>query len=1094
MALHHIRDQRSIFVTALLLVLSVSIPYAVAQVTTARLEGLVKDQTDAVIPGVTVVATNTGTNISTDAITNGSGLYVFPRLVPGTYTISAELKGFKKSVNQGVILQVGDTATLNIKLETGELNETVTVAAEAEVVDHVSTSLGKVINTAQIENLPLVNRDPMQLFYLQPGANRFLGTGQMDGTRGTAANVTVEGIGAQQPDLGSGATTVNAPVPIEAVGEYRVVTSSASAEYGRGGGAQVQVVYRSGTNQFHGSAFDFHRNRALNANSFANNAATPYVPRPGFIRNQFGGSFGGPIIKDRAFFHVTYEGIRQKQDYSANGLVYTPTLKSGTFRYYMKGQTNNTLVDPVTGAPTVPLSDIGTLNLLTADPNRLGKDPSGMFDKMVGNFPSPNNYQIGDGFNTGGYFYTYSRPLTQDQFLIKGDYVLTSKHRISITGGKVYYSQIGAGYLNGYRSYDNSYTEPTGVFAVDSTLTPHWLNEFRVGGIKYKTESINPDPDRFNHQGIVVFDGLSSTGAPQRGNPKDISLEDIYSPAVITIADNMTWIKGNHSFRGGFSVAINRDQVKYGNDDWIPVIDTSYSANPPNLPSIANLNSNDRNNAMQYLNDLTGTIGTIHQIDTANSTTAYTPFEVPYRQYRAREWSGFFQDTWKVRPNLTLNLGTRYEVMPPQYEDAGLYPQPAGANILGVSGPNGATQIGIAPDGGRHVYNTTWHNFAPNIGFNWDPFNDGKWSISANYRIAYDRHYFTNTLFMTISQEGMQTDRTINGSATSRLTDLPKLFNSVTGYYDPGTPLGPKAFNRSGLVTMWDPNYYTPYTNSWSLRLQREITKGTMLAVSYVGNKGTGLMRSVNFNQIQIRNNGFLQGFLASQRNLTANNDPMKGEATGVFGQLYSAMSSNDQSSMKTYIRQGGAATAANFIDNTKINATTPVDYLAKVGLPNTFFRANPQFDSAWIQGNNSNSTYEAMKVEVVRRFHGGLQFDGNYVFSKTLTDFEGSQSQRTAYRDNQNRGLDKTYAGSDATHLFNANFIWEIPVGAGRRWMSSANPIVNGILGGWQLNGIYSHTTGFPLTLNSGYYKRRFRVSCGCPQHVVVGTAEKHT
>lgn len=1072
MALRHPSiEQRNIFVTALLVILFLSTQYAVAQVTTARLEGVVKDPTDAVIPGVVVVATNTGTNLSTEAVTNDTGLYVFPRLLPGTYTVSAELKGFKKSINQGVILQVGDTATLNIKLETGELTETVTVAAEAEVVDHVSTSLGKVINTRQIENLPLVDRNAMQLFYLQPGANRFTGGGVADGTRAIGANVTVEGVSAQDPDLGSGATTIAAPVPIEAVGEYRVVTSSASAEYGRGSGAQVQLVYRSGTNQFHGSAFDFHRNRALNANSFANNAATPYVPRPAFIRNQFGGSLGGRIIKDKAFFHVTYEGIRQKQDYSTLATVYTNTLKSGIFRYWTKGRNSNTLVDPATGVPTVPASEIATINLLTADPTRLGKDASGLFDKMVGNFPAPNDYTTGDGFNTAGYYYTYSRPLTQDQFVIKGDYVLNSKHRLSATFANQYYTRIGSGYLNGYRSYDNEATRPTAIIALDSTLSPNWLNEFRVGGVKYKTKSINPDPDRFNPKGIVIFMGL---GGPGRGNPKDISLVDIYSPAVITIADNTTWIKGNHSIRGGFSVAINRDQIKYGNDYWIPVIDTSYSANQPNLPTYANLNSNDRNNAMQYLNDLTGSLGRIEQIYSANSTTAYSPFEVPYRQFRAREWSTFAQDTWKVKPNLTLNLGMQWEVMPPQYEDAGLYPQPVGGTpgLLGVSGSLGATQIGIAPDGGRHVYNTGWRNFAPNVGFNWDPFNDGKWSISANYRLAYDRHYLTNTLFMTISQEGMQSDRVLSGSAGMRLTDLNKLFNSVTGYFDPGTPLGPKAFNRSGLVTAWDPSYYLPYTSSWSLRIQHELTKGTVVAVSYVGNKATGLMRSVNFNQLEIRKNGYLTGFLAAARNLTANGDPAKGEATGVFGQLYSGMSSSDKSSMNTYLRNGDVASSANFIDRTKIIATTPVDYLAKAGLPNTFFRLNPQFDGVWLQGNNSNSTYEGLKVELNRRFHAGLQFDANYTLAKALTDYEGGQSQRDAYRDNANRKLDKTYAGIDARHVLNANFIWEVPVGTGRRWMNGSNLILNGLLGGWQINGLFGYASGSPFTVSSGYNK----------------------
>ncbi len=397
---------------------------AVAQVTTARLEGVIKDQTDAVVPGVTVVATQTGTNITFEAVSNEIGFYLFPRLPTGNYAVTAELTGFKRSINQGVHLEIGDTATLNIKLEAGGSNETVTVTAQVAVIDTISTSVGKVVSTMQIESLPLVARDPMQLFYLQPGTNRFTGGGRVDGTRGTAANVTVEGVGATEPILGSGATSTTAAVPIEAVGEYRVVTSSASAEYGRGGGAQIQLVYRSGTNEFHGSVFDFHRNRALNANTFANNKQS--LEKPTYIRNQFGGSIGGPVIKNRAFFHFTYEGIRQKTDATPNYMVYTPTLKnSGLFRYYTKGANSTTLVDSLTGVPKVPDSDIATINLLTVDSTRLGKDSSGLFDKLVGSFPNPNNYDTGDGFNTAGYRMLSTNPYTQNQIVIKGDYTLT---------------------------------------------------------------------------------------------------------------------------------------------------------------------------------------------------------------------------------------------------------------------------------------------------------------------------------------------------------------------------------------------------------------------------------------------------------------------------------------------------------------------------------------------------------------------------------------------------------------------------------------------------------------------------------------------
>ncbi len=1035
-----------------------------AQVTTARLEGLVKDATGAIIPGVSVTATQTGTNATSEAVTNEIGLYVFPKLTPGTYTITAELPGFKRAAYPGILLEVGGTATRNIALEVGDFSETVTVTEQTAVVDTVSTSISNVVNTRQIEELPLVGRNPMDLFYLQAGANRFNNDGRIDGLRGTTNNVVVEGIAATEPDLGSGATSTAAPVPIEAVSEYRVVTSSASAESGRGAGAQVQVVYRSGTNSFHGSGFEFLRNRALNANSFANNRNA--VARPALVRNQFGGSLGGPIIKDKAFFYFTYEGIRQRQESTQNYMVYTSTLKSGTYRYYTKGSNSVSLVDRTTGALQVPASDVSTIDLLTVDSTRLGKDPSGLFDKLVG-YLSPNNYEIGDGLNIGGYRMVSLTHSPENQIVFKGDYIVTPSERLAVSYAYRKTNSEGTLMPNGQRAAYNGFQKfPTLIVALDSTLSPTWLNEFRIGGTQRNSWSLNPDPARFDPHGIVNFTGL---GGPGRSHPANTGLEDAFTPVIYTLNDNMTWIHNSHTFRGGLDIRLSRDQLHYGDDYWTPVISTTNSNNPANVPALAGLSSADRTRAMQLVNDLTGTIGVIRQSFQANAADHFTPFEVKYLQLRAHEFGYFFQDTWKVRQNLTLNLGTRYEFMPPQFEAGGLFANPVGG-IQGVYGVSGGseTKLGLAADKGRQTYKTDRNNFAPSIGFNWDPTKSGKWSVGANYRVTYDRHYLTNTLFQIVSQEGTTTDRTFNAASGTRLTALSTLFNSRTGYFDPGVPFGPKAFDRTGLVTAYDPSYYTPYTSNWSLRIQREVMKNTVVAVSYIGNKATGLMRGWDVNELQIRNNGFLQGFLAAQRNLAANGDPSKGDPTGVFGQIYAVMAAADQTSVRTNITNGDAATAADFIDRTRATS----QYLEKAGLPLTFFRANPQFQTAWIQGNNSYSTYNAAKVEVTRRFQDGLQFDMNYTFSKNLTDFEGSQNNRQAYRDNGNRTLDKSYAGNDAPRVWNANFNWEIPVGQGRHWMNGMNSVFNGLLGGWQMNGIFAFSSGTPVTITSGRNK----------------------
>jgi len=284
------------------------------------------------------------------------------------------------------------------------------------------------------------------------------------------------------------------------------------------------------------------------------------------------------------------------------------------------------------------------------------------------------------------------------------------------------------------------------------------------------------------------------------------------------------------------------------------------------------------------------------------------------------------------------------------------------------------------------------------------------------------------------------------------------------GYFDPGPIFGDKPRNRQGSVTAFDDGYYTPYTGSWSLRIQREIMRNTALTVSYVGNKATGLARAPNWNQLEIRNNGFLTGFQAAQNNLAANGDPMIGADTGVFGEIWNVMSTGDQNSQLSNITTGQVPNVANFIDRSRASS----GYLEAAGKDLNFFRLNPQFQTVWPVGNNSNSNWNGLKVELTRRFSEGLQFNLNYTWGKGLTDYEGGQSQKNYYRDNANRRLDKHVNFNDSTHVWNANFIWELPVGSGRRWMNSIHPVLDGILGGWQLNSIIHYATGNPFTIDS--------------------------
>ncbi len=389
----------AVVLTASICFFGFTAPDLLGQAATARVDGVVKDQTEAVVPGVRMTFTDQGTNLTYEVISNDRGGYLFVGVRPAFYTLGAELPGFKRYTRPDIKVEVGDTLTLDLVLETGDIEQQITVTAAPPTVDRVSQSLGGVVNEQKISDLPLVDRDPMFLFFLQAGTNRFFPErfstgGQVDGLREGDNNVQVEGISANHSVFGFGATVAHAPVINEAMAEYRVVTSSASAEHGLGSGAQVQMIYKSGTNDLHGSVFYFHRNGALNANDFFRNRGG--IERPFFLRHQYGFAVGGPVIKNKAFFHFTYEKIDETQDATILRTVYTDRFKeTGIFRY------RNT-----------DTGKVQEFDLTTIDPTRTGMSP--LWSSFASVLPSPNTTDAGDGLNTAGYRFSSVDPLSPD--------------------------------------------------------------------------------------------------------------------------------------------------------------------------------------------------------------------------------------------------------------------------------------------------------------------------------------------------------------------------------------------------------------------------------------------------------------------------------------------------------------------------------------------------------------------------------------------------------------------------------------------------------------------------------------------------------
>ncbi len=1055
------------------------VPNLTGQAVSARLEGIIQDQSKGVIPGVTVTVTNSGTGVAYEAVSNESGRYIFANLPPGTYTLSISQQGFKRLTLRDILLQIGDAKTQDLTLAVGEVSENVTVASDAVTVDTTTATVSAVVQNRQAVDLPLNGRDPMMLFYLEQGTNPLdrvassqQQVGAVNGLDPNTSSVKVEGINASNGGYDYSPAHPSTPVPQEAVGEYQVSTSTDLADAGRGSGAQVKVLIKSGTNQFHGSLFEFNRNTDFNANDFFNNRAD--LSRPVLQRNQFGGSLGGPIRKNKTFFFATAEWQRQISDSVENRVVYTPTLRSGIFRYLIGGTNSTSIVNPQ-GVPTVPASRIGTINLATVDPTRLGLDTM-YFPKLLSLMPEPNNYDLGDGLNTAGYTYNSSNPDNYYEVLFKVDHEIDDKNHLAISASQGNESAPQARLEDGISP--EGFMERRRGFSLRlvSILTPHITNELSVGA--NDRTSRRPITNTANFPGVlgpgqqtpagnIQFVGLG-TGSSLTGGTNG-NLDIIRSPQVNPAVnrgfqDEMTWIKGNHTIYFGGELWLESMNRTVGTDQY-PVLSTVNASNPANIPALAGLSSTDRAFAAQLTNDVTGTIGTITQFFYLDNKTGFIPYQQTYEPMRKLESSTFVQDIWKVLPNLSVNAGLRWEYLPPVTFADGVYVYPVGgvAGALGVQGPTGQpTQWGFAPDNGGDVFHTQKDNFGPSLGLAWDPFGDGRTAIRAAYRIAYDRFAMVNGDFSNTNYG--QTTSVILTPQT-RFSN-PNLYTSILPISTP-TLFAPLGNIRTGSAYAADPNLYTPYVHLWNFTIEREVARVWKIDVSYVGNHAVGMWRGLNLNQDNITTNGFLNAFETAQSNLAQNGNPTVGQSLGNLQTLFKLV----PASQYNLIAQGQAAALADYLDTNPGATGKRGGIVAAAELPATFFRYNPQVQNLYVVGNRSHSTFDGLELAVNRRFEHGFYFQANYTFSKALSDQLPGQTYTNDYRDINNPHLDKSLSPYDATHVILMNGIWELPVGHGRTFLSSTSSWIDGVLGGWQLNGIFNFSTGRPMLITTNRF-----------------------
>lgn len=868
---------RFVIIAALICLLPVAVR---AQVTTGTISGTVEEQSGAVVPGATVTITNTEKGTSAVYQTDQHGYYNAPFLIPGAYAVKVEKSGFRTQVHSGVILHVDQQARVDFSLTLGEVTQTINVTAAPPLVESQSSSLGQVINRAPVESLPLNGRNFAQLVWLSPGittgqigenlsgASTFNPRAASDfnalGSQANANAWLVDGIEDNEETF----NTVMIQPSVESIQEFKVLTGTYSAEFGRGAGV-VSVSTRSGTNEFHGSAMDFLRNTALNARNYF---TAPTAPNPPFIRNQFEATFGGPVLipkiyngRNHTFIFLDYYGERQIQALSFVNSVPTSLVRSGDFSQYSGSKGPLTIYNPFT---TQAVSG-QTVRQAFAN-NTI---PSGMINpvglRVVSLYPLPN---APGNFNN--YLDTADRTINDNGGNVRVDHTFSAKDTMFARWSYEKYALIApqgqsacclpsnpaqakqfdlGPWVAGVQ--DTSLAAQGLAFNETHIFASNIVNEFRAGYVRtnpYSTQSdighnaatglgiqnINLTSFTTGIPNITVqdFTGLSGGPAFLPANPMETDEQ---------IEDVISWIKGRHQLKFGFR-GVNKDFKPYTNT---------------NTRGTLNFNDNFTNDPVTA----TGGSG-IATLLLGYSTSGSRGFLVTPYYLRVTESAAFAEDDWKVNSRLTLNLGVRWDLFTPPSEEYDRYTNydPATYQLI-YAGIGGTTEDGNVQ--------TRYGNFQPRLGFAYDPIGNGKTVIRGGFGISYfplnpsGSNFLGQNVPYTVSQNYSPATYPL----ASQMTSVPTI-NDPFGPAVAVQPFGTAPLNAANpLVASWAFANQTPYMETYNLDVQRQLTPTMLVEVAYGGSRGIHLQEGYNVNEVQPG-----PGSLASRRLI----QPLSGVST----------------------------------------------------------------------------------------------------------------------------------------------------------------------------------------------------------------------
>jgi Carboxypeptidase regulatory-like domain/TonB dependent receptor len=1052
-----------------LLVLSLaglSIPSSMAQLYSGSISGGISDPTGAVVPGVRVIVTDMGKQTSISTTADSEGRYVVSSLPPATYTVTVEQTGFKTWTAENIVLAVNANVAVNVTLELGSETQHIEVrGAGAAVLQTQDAEVGQELNRTMINELPLLGRGVYDLATLAPGVHGREGSAAnggnnfiSNGSRNSTSDILMDGVSATSFEQNSGILTPLYTPSVDAVQEFKIDQSNFSAEIGFSGSTVINMVTRSGTNEFHGSGWEFLRNNVLTANNFFSNANGQPLAARRF--NQFGGTVGGPIVRNKTFFFFDYEGTRDTAAQTYQFGVPSAAERTGNFGelcgagFDSAGRCTDPagqIWDPYTGvydenaggavrSAYIPFNDLSKYESpgnpkLNGTPYQLPARVGNLIDpvaqKIMSYIPLPNVARTTPGYSPyNNWFGTGSNRNQNDQFDIKIDHNFNDTNRLSAKYAQALNnSQTGNAFSNPafFPIYDPGVTH-SHLFALNftRTISPTTLLNVAYGFTRRYDNTTNApfDPTTLGLPSYMSMSGFP--GAPS------ITLDQYYTPHFETTYGAGTWnnfrdspethqlsggishVQGGHDMRIGGEARLHRmneDQPGYPNGAFH--YDRNGTSQMPNVGG---------DSMASFMVGQTGSGGGLYEIPVFVSTQSW-------------QFAGYFQDNWKVTPKLTLNLGIRYDLETPRTEryNRMSYVDPTAPSPLKIPGmPDLRGVLAFVNKENRQNYDWDPNNFGPRFGFAYSL--TPKTVMRGGYGIFYTATTRGAAGNAAYGVQGF--DRITTQMSTYQFdnaTPGARLSNPYPGgpLLPPGSSLGGFSYVGESIRGPIKSQNATPYEQSWSFGFQRQLPADMLVEADYLGKKGTKLL----FGGAQELN---------------------------YLGPQIESYNSSQIADLFTQVPNP-------FYGYIPADTTLGGPLIQKYRLQVPF----PQFAS--VQGVAppvANSIYHALQLRTEKRFSHGVQLLVNYTWSKSIDDASITHDGLTwlggapSLQDPNNYRLERSVSQFDLTHVLNVAYVLDLPFGRGRKFGSNWNPVIEAILGGWKTNGIWTFESGFPLAL----------------------------